>query len=182
MADTTIAAQQEPAGPGAIWTPPPRVEPGAEMGALKRFHYDCEWNGTVQAGGMGPGSPEMKAVGKATFSPIMDGAWLVGDFEQEQFVDGAVAVKWQAHYVVGWSPQAGQYRVTYVDNNGSASLMDGRVENDQFVIETSGASPVKFQMVWKLLADGTVEWANRCSVNGGPWTLIEEYLCSPLSK
>jgi len=152
------------------------------MEALKKFHYDCEWEGTVQAGGMGPGSPEMKAIGRATFRPIMDGAWLVGEFEQEQFVDGALAVIWKAHYVVGWSPQAGEYQVTYVDNNGAASLMDGRVEDNRFVIETAGDTPVRFQMVWELTADGMVEWANRCSINGGTWTLIEEYVCSPLSK
>lgn len=34
----------------------------------------------VAAGGMGPGSPAMDAVGRATFTPIMDGAWLVGEF------------------------------------------------------------------------------------------------------
>ena len=121
----TIPTQQETVHARPIWTPPPPVKPGPEMEALKRFHYDCEWDGTVQAGGMGPGSPEMKATGKATFRHIMDGTWLVGEFEQEQFVGGALAIKWKAHYVVGWSPHAAAYRVTYVDNNGTASLMDG---------------------------------------------------------
>ncbi len=80
MAQATMTAQ---------WRPPVPVSASPEMEALRPFHFDCEWTGKVQAGGMGPDSPEMEAVGKAIYQPIMDGGWLVGDFEQDQFVDGA---------------------------------------------------------------------------------------------
>ncbi|MEO8285216.1 MAG: DUF1579 family protein [Chloroflexota bacterium] len=166
--------------PGEIaWSPSSALRPGPEMQTLKKFHFDCEWTGRVQPGGMGPGSPAMAARGRATFRPIMDGDWLVGDFEQEQFADGALLITWKAHYVVGWNPHEHEYKITYVDNNGAATLMSGWMEGNRFIIETSGESSVKFQMVWEMIAGGKVRWANRCSVSGGPWTLIEEYVCSP---
>jgi hypothetical protein len=150
------------------------------MAALRPFQFDCEWTGTVKAGGMGPGSPEMTGVGTATFRPIMDGAWLVGEFEQDQFVDGKLVITWKAHYVVGWDPRVGEYRITYVDNNGSAALMRGWIEGAaRFVIETLGEATVQSRMAWERLDDGQVAWRNDCSIDGGPWFLVEEYVCTP---
>ena len=37
------------------WRPPPPVEVGPEMDALRPYHFDCEWTGKVAADGMGPG-------------------------------------------------------------------------------------------------------------------------------
>jgi hypothetical protein len=52
------AVDRQPAG----WVSPV-VTPGPETAALARFHWDCEWTGTVEPGMMGPGSPRMSAVG-----------------------------------------------------------------------------------------------------------------------
>ncbi len=41
------------------WTPP-KVEPGPNTKALSRFFWSGTWTGTVEADGMGPGSPEME--------------------------------------------------------------------------------------------------------------------------
>jgi len=50
------------AGLEAVPTP---IEVGAEMEALRRFVPDAvTWEGTIHAGGMGPGTPEMKGVGR----------------------------------------------------------------------------------------------------------------------
>ena len=77
------------------------VKPGPETLALKRFHMNSTWTGTVKAGAMGPGSPEMSAKGESTFKWIMDGLWVVGDFEQDQFVADKKVLMWKAHYVAG---------------------------------------------------------------------------------
>lgn len=81
-------------------------------------------------------------------------------------------ITWRAHYVVGWDPRAATYHVTYVDNNGSASLLHGRIGGQRFVIEAplEGVGP------------GKVTWRNECSIAGGPWLLVEEYLCMPLER
>jgi hypothetical protein len=150
------------------------------MAALRPFHFDCQWTGKVRVGGMGPGSPEMDAVGRASFTPIMDGTWLVGEFAQDQFVGGQRVITWQAHYVVGWDPRAGTYHVTYVDNNGNASLLHGRIDEARFIIETPPAEAVQLRMAWEVIAPGQVTWRNECSIAGGPWFLVEEYLCTPL--
>jgi hypothetical protein len=149
------------------------------MAALRPFHFDSQWTGTVAAGGMGPGSPEMNAVGAASYRPIMGGGWLVGDFAQDQFVAGARVLTWKAHFVLGWDPRAGEYRATYVDNTGSAALLRGRVEGARFVMETLGAAAVQNRFAWELLAPGRVRWRNECSIGGGPWALVEEYACTP---
>ncbi len=42
------------------------IAPGPEMDALARFHVDVTWTGTIEAGGMGPGTPAMTATGRGT--------------------------------------------------------------------------------------------------------------------
>ncbi|HET7038151.1 MAG TPA: DUF1579 family protein [Thermomicrobiaceae bacterium] len=150
------------------------------MAALRPFLFDCRWVGTVKAGGMGPGSPAMQAAGKAVFQPLIDGAWLAGDFEQDQFVAGEKLITWKAHYVVGWDARAGEYRVTYVDSNGSASLLRGYIEGDRFINELAGEQPVRLRLVWERDDAGRVTWRNERAVAGGPWILVEEYVCTPL--
>lgn len=177
MSISTPVAQM-PVAPAIPWQPPIPLRSGPEMAALKPFHANCVWTGTVHAGGMGPGSPFMTANGKAIFTPIMDGAWLVGDFEQEQLIEGKAVITWKAHYVVGWNPQEHEYKVTYVDNNGSATVMHGRLEAKSFIVETIGTPAIQLRLIWTLLKPGQVEWRNECSINGSPWFLVEEYLCT----
>ncbi|MEZ4863487.1 MAG: DUF1579 family protein [Caldilineaceae bacterium] len=160
------------------WQPAPPLRAGPEMAALKPFHSNCVWSGVVATGGMGPGSPEMAATGKGTFTPLMEGTWLAGDFEQDQFLDGKVVITWKAHYVVGWDPRAQEYKITYVDNNGSAALMHGRLAGDCFIVETLPDAPVQLRLTWTLMGPGQVQWRNECAINGGPWFLVEEYLCT----
>lgn len=160
------------------WQPPTPLRSSVAMDALRPFLFTCTWTGTVAADGMGPGSPQMNAVGRATFTTLMDGAWLAGDFEQDQFVDGVRRITWKAHYVVGWHPDAREYRITYVDNTGSMSQMRGRVEGKQFVNETFHEEPVQLRMAWTWLEPGLVNWRNECSIEGGPWFLVEEYVCT----
>jgi hypothetical protein len=150
------------------------------MEALRPFHFDCQWTGTVKAGGMGPDSPEMEGIGQAIYRPIMDGAWIVGDFEQDQFIGGARVITWRAHFVVGWDPRAGEYRATYVDNNGSAALMHGGIDGSRFILETLGEVAARVRVTWELVEPGQVKWRNDSSIGGGPWFLVEEYLCTRL--
>ena len=160
------------------WQPPVPIADGPEMEALRAFHFDCEWSGQVAAGGMGPGSPVMDAIGKASYRRIMDGGWLIGDFEQDQYVAGKRIISWKAHFVIGWNPGAGEYRATYADNNGSAALLRGWIEGERFVMETLGETAVRNRLTWELLEPGEVKWRNDCSIADGPWFLVEEYVCS----
>jgi hypothetical protein len=149
------------------------------MDTLRWFHFDCRWTGRVHAGGMGSGSPEMEATGRASYRPIMDGGWLVAEFEQDQFADGARVLTWKAHFVIGWDPRVHEYRATYVDNNGSAAVLRGRIDGARFIIEMAEGA-ARNRMVWELLDFGLVKWRNECSIDGGRWVLIEEYICTPL--
>ena len=78
-----------------LWKPL-HVSPAPELTNLRRFFFDKGIaNGIVKADMMGPGSPEMRAVGRWTGGPIMDGLWLVGDYQQDQFKDDTLT-SWSA--------------------------------------------------------------------------------------
>jgi len=149
---------------------------GTEMAELQRFFRDCTWKGTIAEGGMGPGTPEMIAEGRGMHKAVQDGLWIVGEYEQDQYLlDGTFVLKWQLHWVVGWDPDAAEYRGTYADDYGHAGVMRGRLEGDILSFETIGDGPVSQRMIWNLTDPDVMRWRNEISVNGAPFSLVEEY-------
>jgi hypothetical protein len=59
---------------GAAWALPV-VAPGPETAALSRFHWDCDWTGTIEPDKMGSGSPRMSTMGHASFAWTDNGFW-----------------------------------------------------------------------------------------------------------
>ena len=112
---------------------------------------------------------------------IQDGRWIVGTYEQDQFLlDGTHVLTWQLHWVAGWSPADGEYRATVADVYGHAEVMRGRIDGDRLVFESVGDPPVRIRLTWELTGPAVV-WRNEMSVAGGPWSLVEEYLCTPVA-
>lgn len=160
------------------WTPRV-VKPGPEIKALNRFLWNGTWTGKVEAGGMGPGSPEMEGKGRATCRWILDDLWLSCRFEQDQFVKGRKIIVWKAEWIIGWDVMAQEYRAVGVDNNGVAFIFRGEVRDDQLVMESLGDVPVKLRFTWNAQDPKAVTWKNEMSVAGNPWSLIEEYVLKP---
>jgi Protein of unknown function (DUF1579) len=159
----------------AVQVPAP-ISAGPEMAALRRFFPDVTWKGTVVEGGMGTGTPEMPAEGRGVHRTIQDGLWIVGEYEQEQFLtDGTFVLKWQLHWVVGWDPDGGEYRATHADNYGHAGVMRGQLDGDVLTFETMGNGPVRQRMIWDLTDPSAMTWRNEISFDGGPFSLVEEY-------
>lgn len=158
---------------------PPNVEPGPNTKALSRFFWNGTWTGTVEAGGMGPGSPEMESRGRATCTWILDNLWLSCHFEQDQYVKGRKVLTWQAQWIIGWDMVAKEYRAVGVDNNGVAFIFHGELEGDQLLMESPGEGPVKLRFTWDIHDSKAVTWKNEMSIEGGPWNLIEKYLMTP---
>lgn len=166
--------------PTALHTVPKPVLPGAEMAALRRFHRDTTWTGRIAEGGMGPGTPEMTARGSGRHRLIQDGRWIVGDYRQEQnLLDGTPVLTWQLHWVSGWDPALREYRATVADCYGHAEVLRGRIDGDRLVFESTGEPPVRIRLTWELTGADTITWRNETSVDGGPWSLVEEYRCTP---
>ena len=116
---------------------PKPIDVGPEMEALERFFRPCTWEGTIHEGGMGPGTPAMRGVGRGVVQPIQGGRWIAGDFEQDQFLeDGTFVLRWQLHWVSGWDPEHGEYRASMVDNYGHADVYRGRIDGDRLVFES----------------------------------------------
>jgi Protein of unknown function (DUF1579) len=160
---------------------PKPVTPGPEMAALARFHRDVTWSGFVTEGAMGPGTPPMTAVGSGTHEHIQDGRWIVGSYQQDQFLpDGTFVLTWQLHWVAGWDPVVSEYRATVADNYGHAEVMRGYIDGDLLVFESVGDPPVRIRLVWDLTDPDHVIWRNEISISGSPWSLVEQYDCRPI--
>jgi hypothetical protein len=160
---------------------PQPIVPGPEMDALLRFHRDVTWMGSIEAGAMGPGTPAMTAVGRGTHEVIQDGLWIVGTYEQDQYLpDGTFVLRWQLHWVAGWDPTSSEYRATIADNYGRADVMRGWIDGDRLVFETLEERAVRVRLTWDIQSSTALLWRNEMSVGGAPWTLVEEYRCTVL--
>ncbi|HEX6400068.1 MAG TPA: hypothetical protein VF108_06310 [Actinomycetota bacterium] len=160
---------------------PKPIEAGQEMKELARFHRDITWTGEIEPDGMGPGTPAMIAVGFGSHETIQGGRWIVGTYEQEQFlVDGTPVLNWQLHWVAGWDPANAEYRATIADNYGRADVLRGRIEGDRLIFETVAPDAlVRVRLTWDASDPMGILWRNEVSAAGGPWTLVEEYRCLP---
>lgn len=155
---------------------PKPVVPGPEMAALERFFPDVTWTGTIQEGGMGPGTPEQTATGRGTHEKIQGGRWIVGTYEQDQRLrDGTFVLRWQLHWVAGWDPTNGEYRATLADCYGHTGVMRGQIDGDRLVFESAGEPMVRFRLTWDFTDGAEPLWRNEISIGGAPWSLVEEY-------
>ena len=153
---------------------------GPEMAALGRFFRDVSWEGTIHAGGMGPRTPAMTGVGRGTVRVIQDGRWIALDCEQDQFLpDGTFVLKWQLHWVSGWSPEQGEYRAVMTDNYGHAEVFRGRISGDRLVFESMQGAAARLRFTWDASDPAVITWRNEMSVGDAPWFLIEEYRMVP---
>lgn len=150
---------------------------GPEMAALAPFYRDWTWIGTIQAGGMGPGSPPMGGAGRAVCRLIQDGLWYDCDFEQDQVLaDGTFVLRWQLHWVAGWDRMAGEYRASSADNNGpSLAIYRGRIEGERLVYESLSDALPRIRLTWILTDPDHATWRNEFTLDAQTWSLIEEY-------
>lgn len=159
---------------------PRPIEAGLEMRELRRFFPDVSWAGTIREGGMGPGTPEMTAIGSGNHDLIQDGRWLVGTYRQDQYLrDGSYVLTWQLLWVVGWVPEAGGYRATMADNYGHVNVFDGHIDGDRLVFESTGNGLVRLRFTWDASDPGDIAWRNEMAMGDQDWFLIEEYRMTP---
>ena len=156
---------------------PRSAKAGPEAAALAPFYRDWDWSGTIEAGGMGPGSPEMIGKGRARSRPIQDGLWYACDFEQDQFLtDGTFVLTWQLHWVTGWDGTAGEYRASSADNNGpNLDIYRGVLEGDRLIYESAHDRLPRLRFTHILTDSRHSLWRNEITFDGQSWTLIEEY-------
>lgn len=156
---------------------PESARPGPEFDALAPFYRDWVWTGTIEAGGMGPGSPFMTGTGRARSRIAQSGLWYECDFEQDQHLaDGTFVLTWRLHWVTGWDGRAGEYRASSADNQGpNFGLYRGRIEGDRLVYESVDQALPRIRLSW-ILKDAThCAWRNEFTLDGTTWGLIEEY-------
>jgi len=150
---------------------------GPEMEALAPFYRDWRWTGTIQAGGMGPGSPEMIGEGRATCRLIEDGLWFDCDFEQDQrLADGSFVLTWRLHWITGWDAMAREYRASSADNNGpTLAIYRGRIDGPTLIYESLQETLPRIRLTWILEDETHARWRNEFTLDNETWGLIEEY-------
>jgi hypothetical protein len=157
--------------------------PGPKMRALEPFYRNWRWTGTIEAGGMGPGSPLMHGTGHATCRLIQDGLWYACDFQQDQHLaDGTFVLAWRLHWVTGWDAAACEYRAASADNNGpTLAIYRGVLNGNALVYEPLGDALPRIRLTWLLDDDTHARWRNEITLDGSTWSLIEEYAmeCEP---
>jgi hypothetical protein len=114
---------------------PQPLRPGPETRALRRFHRDAAWTGTIEAT---PLSPAMTARGTGRFRWSSCGRWDLGRFRQDQFHDGRKVTEWSAEYLAGWDAARRTYVAFAADSNGRSVPFTGVVEGDRFTITSEG--------------------------------------------
>jgi hypothetical protein len=153
---------------------------GPEQEALRPFHCDGSWEGVIHAGGMGPGTPGQRATGVAKHTWIQGGRWVVGTYQQDQFLeDGSFVLRWELHWVCGWSPSVAEYRATIADNYGNADVLRGRIDGDRMIFESLGEGPPIIRLTWDVSQAGVVLWQNELSLDGETWLPVEDYRITP---
>src|SRR5687768_6999796 len=156
---------------------PTSARPGPEMELLAPFYRQWTWTGTIEPGGMGPGSPRMTGTGRARCRLEGDGLWYACDFEQEQRLDdGTDVLTWRLHWVTGWDARAREYRATSVDNQGpNIGLYRGWIEGDRLTYESVEGRLPRIRLTWTLRDPTHCTWRNELTPDGTRWHLIEEY-------
>ncbi len=155
---------------------PHPITPGPQMAALHHFFRDLTWHGTIVAEAMGLDTPEMTAKGRGAHHTIQGGIWIVGDYEQDQFlVDGTFVLTWRLHWVVGWDPDRDSYVATHADNYGHAGVMYGHLMADVLTFETPESASVRLRMTWDRTGPSAMTWRNERVLDRGGYSLIEEY-------
>jgi len=116
----------------------------------------------------------MTGVGRGTVQAIQDGRWIVLDCEQDQFLpDGTLVLKWQLHWVTGWSPEHGEYRAVMTDNYGHAELYRGRIDGDRLVFDSMEGAAPRLRFTWDVSDPALITWRNEMAVGDGSWCLIK---------
>ncbi len=88
-------------------------------------------------------------------------------------------LRWQLHWVSGWSPEHGEYRAVMTDNYGHAEVYHGRIEGDRLVFESLQGAAARLRFTWDASDPGVILWRNEMSLDEGVWFLIEEYAMVP---
>jgi hypothetical protein len=90
----------------------------------------------------------MHCCGFGRHEAIQGGRWIVGSYEQDQFLaDGTFVLKWQLHWVAGWGPAASEHWATFADNYGRTGVMRGSIDGDRLTFETLDDELVRLRLI-----------------------------------
>jgi hypothetical protein len=146
---------------------PKPITPGPEMAALARFHTDVTWTGTIQPGGMGPGTPAMTATGWRTprdhpGRPLDRWHLPAGPVPTRRHLRAHLAAALGRRLGPDDQRVPGHARRQLRPRRCHARL-DRRQPPD---LETIGDPPVRLRLVWDRSDPAEMIWRNEMAVGG----------------
>jgi hypothetical protein len=172
----------EPAKPEAHVPP----KPGEQHQALQPFVKSAAFTGKMMAGAMGPGSPELPTTGRSTCKWMLSGLWAACDITGTVGT-GKQAMKWAAHWMVGWDFASKDYRGAFLDTEGLMTWWKGTLADNKLVMTTVGdvmmaGQPVSMRMTFDASDAKAVKMTTEHKMKGGDWKVVEEDLMKPAAK
>jgi hypothetical protein len=157
--------------PGAVAPRPPvAAEIAAACQAAEHRQLDFwigAWDVTVRAAAA-PGAPWAEARGTQHIEAILGGCAIA-----EAFDALGPGVPWSGRSYSMWQPASGQWRQTWVDDQGSYIALTGGLEQGVMTLvgeprEVEGKPELK-RMVFLDVTPTSMRWEWQRSVDGGPW-------------
>jgi hypothetical protein len=152
-------------------------KPGPETKALAPLVGNMKMAGTMKAGAMGPGSPEMATAGTHNCKWTKDQLWLDCDVKSGPTADKK-AQPWMGHIHVGYDYQVKAYRSVMVDNMGVAALMEGKLDGQKLTLESVGTymmmgKPIKSRITIDMTDPKAVKFMGEMQMDG-KWMVTDE--------
>ena len=149
---------------------PQMPKPGPELEKLKYFLGTWKMEGDMKPNPMGPG-------GK--FTATEHNEWMPGGFFVVGHSSGSMAAmgKITGTAFMGYNPEEKVYTYNEFNSMGEAEASKGTIEGDTWTWTFSGnegGKDFKGRSTLKEVSPTSYTFTSELSVNGGPWTKLEE--------
>lgn len=154
------------------------VKQTQELENLREFFPEGKGRleGVLEAGLLGPGSPELRESGRFRSKWIMKSVFCILTYDVHLYEGAKKTDRSQGHCVMGWDTNAGEYRMLRAANLGVMFQMSGRIKGDRLVFTSDSRklkgrkTKIRYSFV-KERPRETV-WVAELSVDGGPWKVV----------
>jgi hypothetical protein len=134
--------------------------------------------GTMKAGAMGPGSPEMATKGTHNCKWSKDQLWLDCEISSGPATPDKKMPPWMGHIHTGYDYMNKIYRSVGVDNMGCAMMMEGKLDGQKLTLESVGTymmmgKPVKSRITLDMTDPKAIKFMGEHQMDG-KWMVSDE--------
>jgi hypothetical protein len=153
------------------------VKPGPETEALKPLVGAFSLTGALPEKILALDQPELSSEG------VHFGRWVMNNnFVECEIKDvarnGANALPWSGHVLIGYDVQAKKYRAAVADSQGTLGLLEGNFVDKKLVLELISPSnfngrPFKYRLTFDLTDPNAIGFNSEVTTDSTNWVLTE---------